>query len=227
MSERKQREFERREMDILQAALMLLTHEHWEKITVAQIACQADIGKGTVYKHFPSKEAIYARLVLDDSEQLLQQLQQRAQQFDDPIELFRDLLWFSFRWCGKKQVPASLQIAIRQRSFRERLPEIQQQQIQQIEHQFFALIASHAEQGMKQGIFVKHPVEQLFTGLHATFDGAMMMIRNQDYLHSPSAAGISMNEEVFIAQMVEFMLSAMTGVSSDVRPTPHRDTAPG
>ena len=64
-TERKIREFERREQEILSAALELFAGERWESVTVTQIAKQAGIGKGTVYKHFASKDEIYARLALD------------------------------------------------------------------------------------------------------------------------------------------------------------------
>lgn len=68
---RKEREFARREKDILDAAMRLFDCAHWEEITVEQIAKEAEVGKGTVYKHFPSKEALYAQISLEFHESLL------------------------------------------------------------------------------------------------------------------------------------------------------------
>src|SRR5215510_8755204 len=65
IEQRRAREFDRREREILQAALHLFRGEDWENVTVEQIAHSAEIGKGTVYKHFASKDEIYARLALD------------------------------------------------------------------------------------------------------------------------------------------------------------------
>ena len=55
LQDRKQREFERRERDILAAALELCSTPEWESVTVGQIADRAEVGKGTVYKHFEGK----------------------------------------------------------------------------------------------------------------------------------------------------------------------------
>src|SRR3982750_252671 len=63
--DRKAREFQRREADLLQAALALSNHDDWQAVTIDQIARKAEIGKGTVYKHFESKNEMYARLALD------------------------------------------------------------------------------------------------------------------------------------------------------------------
>jgi len=59
--------FQQREGLLLAAARQLFQAQPWDRVTIAELAQQAGIGKGTVYKHFPSKEALYARLVLDRS----------------------------------------------------------------------------------------------------------------------------------------------------------------
>lgn len=46
------------------AALSLFETDNWVHVTVDQIAKQAEVGKGTVYKHFSSKDEIYAALVM-------------------------------------------------------------------------------------------------------------------------------------------------------------------
>tara|TARA_R110000787_G_scaffold4365_5_gene16827 strand:+ start:3859 stop:4524 length:666 start_codon:yes stop_codon:yes gene_type:complete len=62
--EKKQR-FLAREQLILDTALGLLLDNGTEKVTVAEIATRAGIGKGTVYKHFESKAEIMMRIMLD------------------------------------------------------------------------------------------------------------------------------------------------------------------
>ena len=72
--ERKEREFRRREEGILAAAMSLFDRDEWLTVTIEEIAQSAEIGKGTVYLHFPSKEALYARLALDFSHGLLERM---------------------------------------------------------------------------------------------------------------------------------------------------------
>lgn len=72
--ERKEREFRRREEGILAAAMSLLDRDDWLTVTIDEIAQKAEIGKGTVYLHFPSKEALYARLALNFSHGLFERM---------------------------------------------------------------------------------------------------------------------------------------------------------
>ena len=65
VQDRKSREFERRGREILAAALSLFESDDWEQVTVEAIAQTAEVGKGTIYKHFASKDEIYARLAMD------------------------------------------------------------------------------------------------------------------------------------------------------------------
>ena len=60
--ERRQREFDRREAEILDAAFGLFKKFGLEKVTIDMIAEQSEIAKGTVYKHFKSKDEIFAGL---------------------------------------------------------------------------------------------------------------------------------------------------------------------
>jgi TetR/AcrR family transcriptional regulator len=54
-----------REQLIVETALSLLLDRGPENVTVAEIARNAGIGKGTVYKHFESKAEIMVRIMLD------------------------------------------------------------------------------------------------------------------------------------------------------------------
>jgi TetR/AcrR family transcriptional regulator len=61
----KKQRFLDREQLIIDTAIILLTKRGIEKVTVAEIAREAGIGKGTVYKHFESKAEIMMRIMLD------------------------------------------------------------------------------------------------------------------------------------------------------------------
>ncbi len=64
VKERKAREFKHREEEILFAAYNLLTRMEPVQMTMEMIAEQTEIGRGTIYKHFKSKDEIYAHLIL-------------------------------------------------------------------------------------------------------------------------------------------------------------------
>ncbi len=70
IAERKAREFERREREILEAAFTLFMEKGPEVVTNEMIARASEIGKGTIYKHFKSKSDIYAVLLIEHVEKL-------------------------------------------------------------------------------------------------------------------------------------------------------------
>jgi AcrR family transcriptional regulator len=52
----------------------LSNRDDWQTVTIEQIAQTAEIGKGTVSKHFPSKDDIYARLAINFHRLVLQRI---------------------------------------------------------------------------------------------------------------------------------------------------------
>ena len=61
---RKAQEFRQREQEILDAALILFLEQGEDRVTVENIADRVGIGKGTIYKHFETKNQIYLLLML-------------------------------------------------------------------------------------------------------------------------------------------------------------------
>jgi len=95
--DRKQREFEKREEEILDAALELCSTHEFESVTVEQIATQVGIGKGTVYKHFSSKDELLFRINIRFYEGLLQQLREQISDLP-PLQQFQQIIENSFRY---------------------------------------------------------------------------------------------------------------------------------
>lgn len=98
-SQRKRDELDRREQDVLASALALFSGESWQSVTMDQIAAGADVSKGTLYNHFASKDDIYARLLIDLSETVLERLD-RLDSNESPEQRVRAtlaVLWNSYR----------------------------------------------------------------------------------------------------------------------------------
>jgi AcrR family transcriptional regulator len=64
VKERKAREFKQREEEIITATYQLLTRMESVQVTMEMIAEKTEIGRGTIYKHFKSKDEIFATLIL-------------------------------------------------------------------------------------------------------------------------------------------------------------------
>lgn len=92
----KAQEFRKREEEILERAQDLFIAHGEDKVTVEMIADAVNIGKGTIYKHFETKDEIYLRLMIRYEEELAQMFD-RLNEGDskDRAKLAKD--YFSFR----------------------------------------------------------------------------------------------------------------------------------
>ncbi|MDA7825734.1 TetR/AcrR family transcriptional regulator [Porticoccaceae bacterium] len=70
----KKKLFLAREQRIIDAAIELFLEESIDRITVSKIAVRAGIGKGTVYKHFLTKNEILIRIILDYEQNITEKL---------------------------------------------------------------------------------------------------------------------------------------------------------
>ncbi|WP_410471853.1 TetR/AcrR family transcriptional regulator [Faucicola mancuniensis] len=71
----RQQQFKHREESILQVAEQLLLESGDGDITLDSLAEQLDLAKGTLYKHFVSKDELFLRIIIRHEQQLLQNSQ--------------------------------------------------------------------------------------------------------------------------------------------------------
>eukprot|EP00747_Dinoflagellata_sp_TGD_P058219 gnl/TRDRNA2_/TRDRNA2_151023_c1_seq2.p2 gnl/TRDRNA2_/TRDRNA2_151023_c1~~gnl/TRDRNA2_/TRDRNA2_151023_c1_seq2.p2 ORF type:complete len:130 (-),score=26.69 gnl/TRDRNA2_/TRDRNA2_151023_c1_seq2:89-478(-) len=91
---RKAQEFRQREQQILDTALELFLEQGEDRVTVEMIADRVGIGKGTIYKHFETKNEIYLLLMLRYEEDLAAVFNSISED-DDKEKLTRE--YFRFR----------------------------------------------------------------------------------------------------------------------------------
>lgn len=95
--DRKAREFQKRREDILQGAFDLFAELGIESVTMDMIAEQAEVGKGTIYKHFTSKNEIFACLVIRQGNEMVGHLSKIPRdapvivQIKDVMRIFWDM----------------------------------------------------------------------------------------------------------------------------------------
>ncbi|GHO65164.1 hypothetical protein KSC_040560 [Ktedonobacter sp. SOSP1-52] len=74
---------EARAQRILDAASTLILHDGYDKITIEEIAKEAGVGKGTLYLHWDSREALFAALILREKVAMAEDIKQRIA--GDPV----------------------------------------------------------------------------------------------------------------------------------------------
>jgi AcrR family transcriptional regulator len=65
---------------ILQAAVELFTERDFHQVLMEDVAARADVGKGTVYRYFPTKEELYFATIFEGWDRLGKELEAVAQQ---------------------------------------------------------------------------------------------------------------------------------------------------
>ena len=186
IEERRAREFHRREREILDAALVLFSRDDWELVTVEQIAKQAEIGKGTIYKHFESKDEIYARLALDFNRALLNQFRQVDVSL--PVtERYREMTRLAWEaHLASRELHRVVLFSARP-EFRHKLPVAIASEYTAIENDTLELTRTLLQQGMDRGLFPRKPIEHLMIGAQSAFWGAVQLIWS-GYLGEPDKA---------------------------------------
>ncbi len=87
VAERRLKEKEERAKDILKAALRVFAREGLRTATMEAIAAEAQLGKGTIYYYYPSKESLLESLVASMSGEYFRGLLEGAADQTTPAEI--------------------------------------------------------------------------------------------------------------------------------------------
>ena len=174
VQERKEREFRRREEEILAAALSLFNRDDWQAVTIDQIAQKAEIGKGTIYKHFDSKDEIYARLVVGFFKRILARL--REIDCSRPVLKVLEEMMIAY-WESHRRVPEYRRLIryCRREDFRNIIARSTRAELEGLDAEFLDLLNPVLERGIREGVLVDVPVGSLIVGIHAAVNGVLEM----------------------------------------------------
>jgi AcrR family transcriptional regulator len=200
--ERKEREFQRREQEILNAALALFKRDDWQAVTIEEIAQAAEIGKGTIYKHFPGKEDIYGRLALDFNRRLLTRL--RGIDSALPVlERLRAIIREFWQFHLQSQDYHRLVQYCEREDFRRNLSEETRREIQELDQEFNVLISALVVEGTDQGLFPRNKsMTHLLFGAQAALFGAIRMVWG-----GCMATG---DPEEYLVEITDFIVAGLT-----------------
>ena len=204
LQDRKQREFQRREEDILDATLELCSQPSWASVTVEQIAEKADIGKGTVYKHFKSKDELLFRLTIRFYQGLLVELREAVGE-GNPLEQHRHLISYALDYHIRHREYRYVVEYCEGIDFKERAEASWKEELNQLDQAFQDWGGPMIQAGIDAGLFQDRPIQEIMLGLHACFKGAISMIWIGDQWCP------YVKPEVTKAAATEFMLAGLQG----------------
>jgi AcrR family transcriptional regulator len=204
---RKQREFERREEDILDAALTLFSSPGWESVSIQQIAKLAEIGKGTIYNHFASKDELLFRLMLRFYEGLLFQLKQETFNPQQILTSFERIFRLAFNYHLEHREYRYVVEYTKKIDFRERAEEAWRSSFLELDRAFSEWGDPLLLSAMEQGLIAKRPTGHVNIGMRASFNGAVGM------LWAGSDWSLHGDEKEMIEAVTAFVMAGVIGRS--------------
>jgi len=199
--------FRQREQLLLDTALALFSECGWERVTVSQLAARAGVAKGTVYKHFPSKDAIYAHLALRFSRRCLKHYESMPDR-DSPLEGIREVVRTAFSLMRQHPLEVQLCLHCDRPEFRNRLDESEREAFQELDLQYSNLFHRMVEASVVAGEIPRKPLQPLYWGVDAVFQGVMVRI---------AAGGIGLDRqesltlETYCNHVTDFIIAGLQG----------------
>lgn len=208
--------FQQRQAAILAAARQLFRECPWDRVTIAELATSAGIGKGTVYKHFPSKEALYARLVLDQSRENLEQLRQLHAAQPGPQSMHR-VIRRAFEQMLADPVLAQLCQLCDRPAFQERLDAPYREQFLALEHDYLLFFGQLLQDNLgPQQRLTPSDCQYLLWGVEATFNGVMARIASGGFSHW--AEPIELHD--YLERVTDFIIAGLKGQATALHSSP-------
>ncbi|MGE6688972.1 TetR/AcrR family transcriptional regulator [Stutzerimonas stutzeri] len=196
--------FQQRENALLEVARQLLQSQSWDRVTIAEVAHRAGIGKGTVYKHFPSKEALYARLVLDRSREHLAALRTLYAE-SPPTQAMARVIRQAFAQMFADPLQAQLSLLCDRPAFQERLEPLYQRQFLELEGQYLALFSQMLRDRFHD---FTGDYQYLLWGLEACINGVILRIASE----GSRVGSITLNE--YFDHVTNFIIASLHGQTS-------------
>lgn len=213
---RKEREFRLREQEILDAAVTLFEEKGLDNVTVADIAKTTDIGKGTIYKHFVSKDAIMARLSYQFSKSVLAQVNALDKSLSCERQM-RELFEVCFYAHIKMPLMSEMCSRYHQTTYCERLQEEDQQRFNEVENEYFVILSRILGQGVEENTIPNVSIDELLIGAHATFIGALEMLRSKQF--SCFSESPQLSQKRFIENIINYTMTGIFGRRMDASDT--------
>ena len=209
VAERKAREFQRREEDILAAALGLAGGEDWFSITMDNIAEEAEIGKGTIYKHFKSKDEVCACLVINHVRSILT----RLKAIDPGMEFiprFKKVLLTILRYNLEHPEMMGLNNYCEATETSLSLGDQVEKEFWEVKAEMMEFYHALSKEGMEKGIIARRPVEFILMSSHSAIVGSLRILQADMF------SGV--DREAYLHYLCDFILKGL--MNAEAAPVP-------
>ena len=153
IEERKEREKQARREAIVASAREIFFAKGFNATTMDEIAHKAELSKGALYLHFPSKEALYATILNEGLAILFDRIDEAYQLNLPPDQMLRKLGEVRYRYYLDYPEYSRIFFFREHKYVAQQLPrELIQDNMEKAMH-YFQLLVGIIQQGIEQGLF--------------------------------------------------------------------------
>ncbi|MCG7588642.1 TetR/AcrR family transcriptional regulator [Photobacterium sp. OFAV2-7] len=206
LSDRKRRQFEQREREILDVALELFSQADWESVTIEKIARAADIGKGTIYKHFSSKDEILFRLTMQFENGLFSHLTSDYEIVDDDLlRYMRSIIQGALQYHQHHKQYRYVVEYVHCAAFKERIDHSWFEVMDSLNKRYEEWFGPMLHEAMNRGIITKRSFRDVYIGFYTSLQGSVNMIwAEKDWM-------MAQPSEHLITIITDFIMAGIIG----------------
>ena len=144
---RKRLSKEERRKEILRSAVEVFSKSNYSKAKVADIAAAAGVSEAMVYKHFPSKKAVFIEVLHHMSQMTITHLQEEVKREPDALKAMRNMATTYY----KMVTGHSSEVKVHFQAISEICDEDIADRLHQDQEDYMSFITSLVEKGIEQG----------------------------------------------------------------------------
>jgi len=159
---------EKRHREILDAARHIFAEKGYRVATIDDIANYLTVGKGTIYRYFANKEALFIAVFEDGMEQLMATMYSHIEAVVNPADKIRCAVKTFFEFFDEN--PELVEIGMQVRSeFKDEHKRV----FMSLYQDYIVRIQNNLRDGIAQGIFREMDVEKTAEAMSATMQGVL------------------------------------------------------
>jgi len=193
--ERKQREYARRKSLILATARRMFRRKGLNGVTLDDIAGEIEFSKGTIYSHFDSKEEIFAQILLEHLNALIEYLKRAQAESSDAADGVRRALDAYLRFYDQNREYGRLLFFVDALNPNVRIPESLRQEIQRRK---LACLAE-LQRILKKGAEPRGDVKQIALLLWGMLNGVLQLVESKQIGRNDLDSLIALGFDVVMA----------------------------
>jgi len=173
---------EKRHREILDAARHIFAEKGYRVTTIDDIANYLTVGKGTIYRYFANKEALFIAVFEDGMEQLMTTMYSHIEAVVNPADKIRCAIGTFFEFFDEN--PELVEIGMQVRSeFKDEHKRV----FMSLYQDYIVRIQKNLRTGISQGIFREMDVEKTAEAMSATTQGVLQSFYIREF--TGAAAG--------------------------------------